>query len=171
MKLKTHDFEERLHFSEQASHEDFWLKVYKKAFPDMLWANICIGNNQNQKLGIDRVIQLSSGKTIYIDEKKRGKIYSDILLEYISVDYNNTPGWIEKDLQIDYLAYAFMPSKQCYIFPWQLLKRVWNHFKHDWHAKYPKIPGKNKTYTTWSRAIPINVLTNKLQNSMLIKVD
>jgi len=168
--MKYHDFNERLAFSESAGHEEFWQKIYQKAFPDMLFANICTGKCQGQYLGIDRVIQLSSGKTLYVDEKKRESEYNDILLEYISVDTNNAPGWIEKDLQIDYLAYAFIQSQRCYLFPWQLLRRCWIHFKDTWLKKYQLITAQNKTYKTLSVAIPTNILLKSIKSSLIIQI-
>lgn len=167
---KIHNFNERLAFSEKAGHEDFWQAVYRKAFPDMVFAKFCTGKCQGQYLGIDRVIQLETGKTLYIDEKKREKDYPDILLEYLSVDTTNAPGWIEKDLKIDYLAYAFMPSKRCYLFPWELLRRVWKHFKADWKKKYNIPPAKNYGYSTHSVAVPIPELLNVVKNAMIIQV-
>ena len=168
--MNCHDFNERLNYSEQAGHEDFWNAIYEKAFPSMVFHKLCTGNCQGQFLGIDRVIQLSSGKTLYIDEKKREQEYGDILLEYISVDTTGAKGWIEKDLQIDYLAYAFMQSKRCYLLPWQLLKRVWRHYGQEWIKKYPKIEAQNKTYKTISVAIPIPILINTLKNAMIIQL-
>ena len=171
MKLqKVHDFKERLQFSEQASHEGFWGNVYKKAFPDLEFAILCAKDGQGQRLGIDRIFYLKSGKILSIDEKKREKEYPDILLEYISVDNQNKPGWIEKPLLIDYLAYAFMPSQRCYLFPWQMLRRAWLHFKEQWIKDYRKIEAQNKGYKTISVAVPINIVVNAVKNAMIIQL-
>lgn len=134
----------------------------------MIFAQLCSGKCPGQHLGIDRLIQLKSGKTLYIDEKKREADYNDILLEYISVDKLQTPGWIEADLLIDFLAYAFMPSQRCYLFPWEPLRRVWKHFKNEWISKYPKVKAQNKGYKTISTAVPIDILLNQIKNSMII---
>jgi hypothetical protein len=55
----------------------------------------CTGNTSSQRQGIDRVIHLANGQTIYIDEKKRASVYPDILLEYISVDKTGALGMID----------------------------------------------------------------------------
>jgi len=167
---KIHDFYERLSYSESPEHEPFWQAVYQKAFPNLIFAQSCKGKCQGQYAGIDRVIQLKSGQTIKIDEKMRPEDYPDILLEYISNDKLQTSGWIEDDLLIDFLAYAFSPSKRCYLLPWQSLKRVWNHFKNDWIKNYPRIEAKNPGYKTISVAIPIPILLNEIKNSMIIKI-
>jgi hypothetical protein len=96
-----HDFKERLEFSESASGEPFWDAIYRKAFPGMVSHMPCPGDTQSQRLGIDRLILLSSGRVLAIDEKKREQDYNDILLEYLSNDSTGAPGWIEKELQID----------------------------------------------------------------------
>lgn len=164
------DFHKQLKFSEQASHEPFWQAIYEKAFPDMVNNMVCTGKNQGQFLGIDRVVQLKSGKTLYIDEKKRTGEWDDILLEYISNDQTGSLGWIEKDLLIDYLAYAFILSKRCYIYPWEILRRAWIYYKDDWLKHYKIPPAKNKHYSTLSVAIPIKKLNAAVKNAMVIQL-
>ena len=131
-----HDFQERLSWSESASDEPFWNEVYSIAFPTMIACVPLKGDNQNQRMGRDRLVYLENSKEIYIDEKKREKDYSDILLEYVSVDTTGAPGWMEKDLSIDYLAYAFIPSETVYLYPWDeimawLVEKV-NPIHGDW---------------------------------------
>lgn len=170
MKLKIHDFKERLEFSNNAGHEDFWTAVYKKAFPNMVFHKLCEGKTQGQYLGIDRLIYLTSGKVLLIDEKKRSEIYPDILLEYISNNTTNTKGWIEKDLLIDYLAYAFLPNKVCYLFDWQILKRVWMYFKNEWISRYKLVEAQNYSYKTISIPVPIKVLLTAVSDARIIRV-
>ena len=166
-----HDFSTKLKESIQASDEPFWDAIYKKSFPNMVNHMLADADTQSQRMGIDRVILLANGKTIFVDEKKRTKIYDDILLEYISVSTTNAPGWIEKDLAIDYLAYAFMPNKTVYMFPWNLLRRAWLHYKPEWMVKYPIISALNKTYTTYSVAIPINTVRDAVNLAMVIQLE
>lgn len=168
--IKINDFKKCLEFSVKASHEDFWDKVYRKAFVDLENHMPCTQKCQGQHLGIDRIIQLKSGKTLYIDEKKRSTEYPDILIEYISNNTTNSPGWIEKDLLIDYLSYAFMKSERVYIFPWQILKRVWNRFGNEWKEKYVLPPAKNNGYCTLNVAVPVSELLNCVKNAMIIQL-
>ena len=168
--MKVHDFKERLAFSESASHEGFWSSVYEKAFPNLVFQKLCSGKCQGQYLGIDRVIQLSSGRTLYIDEKKRSGDYSDIFLEVISNDRTGAPGWIEKDLQIDYLAYAFLPSRRVYLFNWPMLKRAWQHFRETWKQKYtPHIQAQNAGYRSVGVAVPIREVINAITRAGIIE--
>src|SRR3990167_1365330 len=115
------DFHTDLAYSNAMSDEKFWDAIYRKAFPNIVNHMICTGNTASQRIGIDRIIHLSNGNSLKVDEKKRRREYDDILLEFVSNDIAGAPGWIEKDLAIDYLAYAFMESKRCYLFPWQML--------------------------------------------------
>jgi len=170
------DFRKDLEFSELASEEGFWQEIYQKAFSDMIFAQQVKGKVQSQYLGIDRVVHLGSGKTIYIDEKKRRKNYSDIALEdrHIGPNYN-AEGWMNKDLIIDYLAYAFMPNKTAYLLPWLSLKRAWNENGRSWYrlAKnktsgffISKAPNKN--YTTYSVCVPIPVLLAEISKPIIV---
>jgi len=165
-----HDFQERLEYSETASDEDFWDAVYRKAFPDMLWHKLCSGDTQSQRLGIDRLVFLKSGRVLAVDEKKREKEYPDILLEYLSNDQTGALGWIEKDLLIDYLAYAFMPPRRVYLFPWDMLRRAWLHYKSEWLQKYKIPPARNNGYCTHSVAVPIQELRNAVTAAAIIQL-
>ena len=165
--LRAHDFKERLDWSVRASHDTFWVAMYRKAFPDMLYCDL-ITDKDKQKAGIDRKIVLDSGLVLLVDEKKRSEVWPDILLEYESSP--GRPGWIEKNLAIDYIAYAFMPTKKCFLYPWQMLRRAWLHYGDRWKAQYKHVPGKNPGYTTMSVAVPIGVLAGAVRNAAIIDV-
>jgi hypothetical protein len=167
---RIHDFNERNAFSLKASDEPFWEAVYRKAFPNM--TSMTINNDLAlQRIGIDRVIELSNGRTLHIDEKKRDRVYQDILLEYLSNDRTGAPGWVEKDLAIDYLAYAFMPTQRCYLYPWPLLRRAWIRYGEEWRRTYPPKKAENATYNTWSTPVPIPELRKAICQAMIIQVD
>jgi hypothetical protein len=165
-----HDFQEQLAYSHAASAEPFWDKVYHKAFPDMVMSITNKVDGPAQRAGIDRYVQLINGSFIRIDEKKRTKVYNDILLEYISNDRTGAPGWIEKQLKIDYIAYAFMPIQRVYLYPWLMLRRVWLHYRDEWFGKYKPVPAHNPGYITWSLPIPIKVLQQVMRSSFIIQL-
>jgi len=166
----THDFIKEKEWSEAQGDEPFWKAVYQKAFPNMVNMMPCPGNFASQRMGIDRIILLSNGKTISIDEKKRRETRKDILLEYLSNDQTRALGWIEKDLSIDYLAYAFMPAKTCYLFDWPILRLTWMRFKTDWLKLYTIPPARNNGYNTYNVAIPIHVLMGSVSNTRMIQL-
>ena len=171
MKASTvHNFRTDLAFSDAAGDEPFWDAVYRKAFPDMVGHILCNKDGLGQRSGIDRLVYLSSGRDIRIDEKKRREVYDDILLEYLSNDATNAPGWMDKSLQIDYIAYAFMPLRKVYLFPWDMLRRAWLNFKPYWMEKYPRIWAQNDGYKTWSLAVPIEEVKRSVYMAMIIQL-
>lgn len=169
---KINDFNECYEMAESGKCEPFWEEVYKRAFPNM--TNQMRGKQStclSQQNGVDRIIFLENNKTINIDEKVRKETWNDIALEYISNDKKNTPGWMEKELFIDYLAYAFLPIKTAYLFDWRMLKRAWVFYKESWIKKYHKVKALNKTYTTISVAVPIEDLRNACSIAAIIRLD
>ena len=167
---KVHGFRERLQWSEDASDEPFWDAIYEKAFPNMVWHQACTGNTEGQHRGVDRLVYFANDKVLRIDEKKRQAVYDDILLEYLSVDTTGAPGWIEKDLAIDYLAYAFMPTQRVYLFDWPMLRRAWQHYGEGWKAEYPHIEAQNNGYKTHGVAVPIPVLRDAVSLARIIQL-
>lgn len=72
-------FADDLAYSLKFSEEVFWQAVYRRAFPNLIHTELC-GELDKQKQGVDRVLYLSNGNVLYVDEKKREKDYGDILL-------------------------------------------------------------------------------------------
>lgn len=168
--VHVHQFRERLEWSEAQRDEPFWDVVYRKAFPNLVNHMPTPGDVASQRMGIDRVVFLANSRTIHIDEKKRGKEYGDILLEYVSVDTTGAPGWIEKDLAIDFLAYAFIPSGRCYLFSWPLLRLAWQNNKERWKTIYRPVIARNNGYKTFSLPVPIPELQRSIARALLIEV-
>lgn len=171
MNQKPHDFKQKLAWSQQASDEPFWNAVYRKAFPDMVNHIVSQGNTWAQHLGIDRYITLKNGQVLRVDEKKRNAVYRDVLLEFLSNDRAGTPGWMEKPLSIDYLAYAFMPTRQVYLFPWQPLRRAWLENKDKWLKTCRIVKAQNEGYWTHSVAVPIIRLQIAVKNAAIVTLD
>ena len=174
----TNDFHADLKFSNEASTMDFWDQIYKKAFVDMDHTEICTDKHW-QHQGVDKVVYLTNGHTYHIDEKTRRRVWPDIALEYISNDTTGTSGWMEKDLNLDYLAYAFMPIQTVYLFPWPILRRTWKHYKDQWFELarskekngYSIIKAPNDGYTTWSVGVPIKTLRDKEHTATIIQLE
>ena len=165
------NFNECYEIAESGKLEPFWNEVYSKAFPNI--TNLMRGKKEkcnSQNNGVDRIIYLENGKIITIEEKVRTETYNDIALEYISNDTTGSPGWIEKDLSIDYLSYAFLPTKTVYLFDWRMLKRAWNGNKQEWLNKYFIAKAPNEYYTTHSVCVPINELLESCKNASIIKI-
>lgn len=174
-------FKDDLAFSESLKDEPLWDRVYREAFPDLINHMPCQGKCDAQYKGIDRMIVLSSGQELRIDEKKRRQNFADIALEFKNVypDGSEKPGWMDKNLTIDYLAYAFMPEddskKVVYLLDWRMLKRVWFYYRAKWLSKYFIAKAANPRkgplkYTTHSVCVPIEVLLQKVSAASIIKI-
>lgn len=170
MTIIPHDFQKSLKFSEKASHEPFWDAVYRKAFPGMVNHMLCSGDVPTQRMGVDRLIYLNNNRELRVDEKKRLRAYPDILLEYISNDRDGAPGWMEKNLVIDYLAYAFMPTQRVYMYDWLTLRRAWVANAVAWKKRYKPVIAQNVGYKTLSVPVPIGVLQKAMYEATCIDV-
>jgi hypothetical protein len=158
-------------FAEEGKNELFWNSIYKKAFPNMI--NHMRGGLKkcnSQDKGVDRIIYLDNLKVITIDEKIRREEWKDILLEYLSNDRKNTPGWMEKDLAIDYIAYAFLVPQIVYLFDWRILKLAWDKNKLLWQKTYGTKTAPNQGYNTLSIPVPIDILLKSCSETSIIKL-
>jgi hypothetical protein len=117
--------EDDLQWSEQQANAPWWEEVYRQAFPDMVSMQKIPGPSRAQENGVDRLIFLGRDKVVRVDEKTRRKDWDDILLELLSCEERKTPGWLTRPLTADFIAYAFEPSRRCYLLPVLQLQRAW----------------------------------------------
>lgn len=175
----VHDFTECLDFSHQNADEPWWEQVYHHAFPNLAAMVDVRADGWAQRAGIDRRLCMSNGTTVTVDEKVRRKDYGDIALERWSDERRRKPGWVQKDLACDYIAYAVVPSTVCYLLPVKSLQVVWRCHGRRWielaHASsangYSIVSAHNRGYITQSIAIPPAVLLNALRDHMVIRWD
>lgn len=168
--MTVHDFKTQLAYSEDPADEAIWRDFYKQAFPDMVNFMRCTGDTLSQRAGTDTVIHCANNKTLTVDEKKRRGVWHDFLLEFISNDRTGAPGWIEKPLTCDYIAYAFMDIRKCYLLPWPMLRHAWRINKHVWLKERPIKTAKNRGYNTLSVAIPIHELRTAISVAGIINL-
>jgi hypothetical protein len=166
---QVHDFAASLARSHSYADAPWWLDVYRLAFPNLESMACVRADGWAQRGGIDRVLTLKSGKTIAIDEKVREEDWPDILLERWSDRDRRVPGWVQKDLACDFIAYAFAPSRVCYLLPFLTLRSAWRINGARWIADYREVLAKNPNYTTASVAVPIEVLIRALGDAMRIE--
>jgi hypothetical protein len=176
---RVNGFAESLEKGNNPIAHTFLDAVYRKAFYnfDQL-IRTKNGDTVSQKAGSDVVIWTTANRAYTADEKIRDRAdYSDIALEYISNDRVKTPGWMEKDLSIDYLVYAFVPVRRAYLFPWQQLKMAWEKNKANWlllandrRDGFTVVSAPNPTYRTLSCAIPTDLLIEKVKESIVIQL-
>lgn len=169
MKLGYHDFKESLALSAAQADAPWWLDVYRSAFPSLASSVSVRDDGWAQRGGIDRVLTLSSGRTLTIDEKVRQVDWPDFLLERWSDEAKQKPGWIQKPLACDYIAYAFIESATCYLLPTLTLQRAWRTFGRDWIEKYQPVRAHNRTYVTVSVPVPRDILLKALTDAMIVR--
>jgi hypothetical protein len=166
---KVHDFHDSLELSHAYENAPWWDEIYRQAFPGLRSSVSVRRDGWAQRAGIDRVLTLASGKVVKVDEKVRGKAWPDILLERWSDEARGIAGWIQKTLDCDYIAYAFIPTATCYLLPFLTLRRAWLENGRQWIEQYqPPIRAHNKGWVTVSVAVPIDVLMAAMNDAMRI---
>lgn len=181
-----HSFDERLAYSHAQADQPWWDLIYRQAFPDMVASADLRHDGWHQRAGRDRAIVLSSGRTIYVDEKVRSEHYEDVLVEVWSVYPNNggapyAPvagaelGWARKVLDCDWLAYAFEPSQTCHLFPFLGLRAAFERQRLGWIEQATQringfrwVLAPNGRYKTVSIAVPTAVLGSAIANAMTV---
>jgi hypothetical protein len=163
------DFVTDLEWSHLQASAPWWEEVYRQAFPGFTGMQSLNSDGWAQRGGIDRQVFLNDGTVLKIDEKARRQAWPDFLLEYWSDEERKIPGWIAKPLTCDFIAYAFVPTRTCYLLPFQLLRRAWQKHRGCWVKTYGSKRAVNERYTTVSVAVPIDVVLASLAEAMVIE--
>lgn len=174
-----HNFSRSLALSHQYENAPWWPIVYKRAFPGFQDMVSVRQDGWAQRAGIDRQVILASSKVIKIDEKVRSEDWPDFLLERWSDRHRKIPGWIQKDLDTDFLAYAFIPSQRCYLLPFLLLRNAWRLEGKSWiYLAENRLRGfgviladneeHGRTWQTESIAVPIDILLATIRQAMIV---
>lgn len=177
MNQEPHDFDKCLEQSHAAHDLPIWEQMYRQAFPDMLAMHDHRDDGYWQHAGIDRSIILRSSKQILIDEKVRGRnrktkqIYKDIAIEYVSNNKLNTPGWAEKPLAADYIAYAIAPLGKGYLLPVPHLQAAWRKHKEEWLRTRGSKSAANAGYETLFCPVPVDVLFKSMGQQLRFSFD
>lgn len=122
-----------------------------------------------QRGGIDRVLTLACGRTCSVDEKVRSNHWPDILLEQWGDEERRSPGWAQKPFACDFIAYAFAPSRGCYLLPVAPLQRAWRMRGKQWVTSYGQRRARNPGYVSASVPVPIEVLMPAMAEAMLMR--
>lgn len=187
--MTVHIFTRSLTTSQEHADAPWWNEVYQKAFPNLAATVYVAKDGWAQRAGIDRRLVLSDGRTFTVDEKVRKEHWPDFALERWSDRDKRTPGWVQKELACDYLAYAFVPTTECYLLPLANLQRAWQRHGREWIANaeagewvspifkrgrdgFGIVLAQNaengRTWTTESIAVPRLVVLNALTDVMRV---
>jgi hypothetical protein len=149
--------------------------VYEKAFPyfqEMLNHRM---DGEHQRAGVDRSIILFNSKQILIDEKvrfrneKTGKVYEDVLLEYLSDVDRSVPGWVCKPLRADYIAYAIAPLGRCFLLPVPAMQQAWSQHGECWIREHGYRDALNDGWLT--RSCPVTVAELFSAMGQMLRID
>lgn len=154
-------FSEDIAREREHSADEVWGKIYEELFPDMVSFERC-DHIESQKRGIDRIITLSDGSQVTIEEKIRYKDYNDIALERWSSFEDKTLGWCLKELDCDYVLYLFWNSGRYFLIPFENLRQSLIDNILEWENNYRILRTRNRGvrshYTTVSVCVPTTVL-------------
>jgi hypothetical protein len=164
-----HDFIQSRDFSEAHAHDPFWEVVCREAFPDFRSMDVFTHDGWHQRAGVDRVVTLNSSRRIEIDDKVRRTNYNDFFLETWSDVERKRPGWILQPLKCDYIGYAFLPSRRCYLLPFNDLRRAWTKHGADWSKRFGTLPVPNRSWKTEGVPVPIDIVLRSIHDGMLIR--
>ena len=165
----NHIFADSLARSQAYAQAPWWLDIYRRAFPTLVSAVSVRDDGWAQRGGIDRVLTLACGRVFTVDEKVRTNDWPDILLEQWSDEERRSPGWIQKPLACDFIAYAFAPSRRCYLLPVALLQRAWRLNGRHWIKHHGQRRARNVGYVSTSVPVPISVIEVAMAAAMLVK--
>lgn len=168
MRGRVHRFHESLALSEAYAEADWWLPLYKRAFPRLLSAVSVREDGWAQRGGVDRVLTLACGRTYTVDEKIRTEDWPDILLEQWSDEERRVPGWVQKPLACDFIAYAYAPSGVGFLLPVVPLQRAWRQHGRKWLELYGTRRARNPGYVSVSVPVPRGVLVQAIAEAMLV---
>ncbi|TZG26555.1 hypothetical protein FYJ91_12910 [Sphingomonas montanisoli] len=121
-----------------------------------------------QRGGVDRVLTLACGRTYTVDEKVRAEDWDDILLEQWSDEERRVPGWVQKSLACDFIAYAYAPSRVCYLLPVVPLQRAWRMHGREWIGLYGQRRAVNPGYVSVSVPVPRSALISAIAEAMIL---
>lgn len=166
---QPHDFASSLAMSNEHADAGWWVDLYRKAFPTLVSAVSVRNDGWAQRGGIDRILTLACGRVYTVDEKVRAADWPDILLEQWSDEERRKPGWVQKPLACDFIAYAFAPSRRCYLLPVALLQRAWRLHGRQWIEDHGQRRALNVGYVTTSVPVPLGELAQAMLQAMLVE--
>lgn len=165
---RVHRFRDSLALSESFVDADWWLPLYRRAFPTMVSAVAVREDGWAQRGGIDRLLTLSCGRTYTVDEKVRMHDWPDVLLERWSDESRRVPGWIQKPLACDLIAYAYAPAATCLLLPVPALQRAWRQHGRSWINLYGTRAAQNPGYVSVGVPVPRSVLMQAIVEAMVV---
>jgi hypothetical protein len=144
----------------------WWGECYRRAFGEGFTMQTIEVDGWAQRGGVDRKLTLPCGRDICIDEKVREFEYGDVLLEFMSDEARKQPGWVNKSLIAEFIAYAVAPTGRCHLLPTLTLQRAWRHLGEGWKRRYGIIRVPNTSWVTLCVPVPTVVVLDAIRDAM-----
>lgn len=180
---KVHRFSDSLQKNKRDSALPIWDEMYRQLFPGFIKSTLCDQPGAHQSQGVDRIVVFHNGvrtQTVKIEEKGRwtclrrweeSPFSFDVLLEFFSSVEQQTPGWIEKSLDCDYLFYLNFVLGEGVLLPWVQLRQAWQNNRERWIKTCKIVDSKNNGYTTRSVAVPLHTLMAAIGGNLRVRSD
>lgn len=150
-------FQADLAYGESFADEPAWGEYYSRVFPNLAYTAKVSKDGVMQRSGIDRVVHLSNGHILTVDEKKRRGSWTDVLVEQWSDLERKKRGWsMDLEKVCDYVAYAIPKKALCYLLPFPLFRAACLHHEDEWFRAYwhERYDVQNKSWVT--RNFPVS---------------
>jgi len=159
---KTNRYEESILVEKEG--QPILRDIYQVFWPDHTWIDDVRGKDP-QLYGLDHIVHFKGNNTETVQAKIRLGNWDDILLEYISNDVTNLPGWMESPMLCNHFFVLMMAGNICYWFHFPSLRNAWNKYKSEWiklgeqyKSGFGKRIAKNPGYNTVSVTVPLKIL-------------
>jgi hypothetical protein len=168
-------FQKDLDYSRSLSEDQQWMTIYRAMFGDGLQSACDTGaGNEWQRHGVDRILILSCGRIVRIDEKKRRKDYGDFLAEIWSPwfgpnDPRNGLGWaVDPKKRCDYIAYG--PSRGIFhVLPFDILRLTVKREHQHWQERTTDRDLAERKYLTVNRSVGWDELFRAMRRTQEIE--
>lgn len=168
-------FQRDLEESNSIQNTEWWNTVHKTAFRNVVQVRPVL-DKLTQSRGVDRVILTQAHEDapihkITIEEKLDQTSYHNMALETKSTargDDEGTPGWINKPLISNLLAYGFAQRGEVHYFDTIEFMNLWKSNEVEWKRYY----GERRVYSSHARVVPvpIDVIAGQMVNYRMICV-
>lgn len=158
--MTTWTFPERLGWEQQQA-----------AFLAALWSRWWPGSSRApvadlgmQRAGVDAIV--SRGRVpIQVEEKVRDRDYGDVLVELVSNDATNAPGWAVKGAASNLLLYAIRSTGRGWVFPMQAVQRATRMHADDWRRRFGVKVAQNPGYRSINVPVPLAEFTRAVDHA------
>ncbi len=169
---RVFNFDVDLARSQRQACDPMWREVYAQAFPRFQSMEYVI-DIDGQRSGTDRLVTLAGGSVVRIEEKTDYTAYYNIFIEMWSDAERGVPGWIGRPLECDYIAYAFIERRQCYLLPYHALRRAYFLNARQWIKDYKirDIPNvcNGRRWTTKGIPVRIDRLRHDMNRALVVE--